>query len=128
MLKVIFLLNFPIFFFLAGFLFENIISFKFALFRLIFNIFAQSMQIKHVSCERSELCQPSAVFANQLKQASQAQSTLAKRANQASYARLHSRLRLPSPTGREEEEEDEEEDEDEPKSCFKFAESQICIS
>ena len=101
MLKVNFLLNFPIFFFLAGFLFENIISFKFALFRLISNIFAQSMQIKHVSCERSELRQPSAVFANQLKQASQAQSTLAKRANQASYARLHSRLRLPSPTGRE---------------------------
>ena len=101
MLKVIFLLNFPIFFFLAGFLFENIISFKFALFSLISNIFAQSMQIKHVSCERSELRQPSAVFANQLKQASQAQSTLAKRANQASYARLHSRLRLPSPTGRE---------------------------
>ena len=129
MLKVNFLLNFPIFFFLAGFLFENIISFKFALFSLISNIFAQSMQIKHVSCERSELrqpsavfaskaqskqikqikhvsCerselrQPSAVFANQLKQASQAQSTLAKRANQASYARLHSRLRLPSPTGR----------------------------
>ena len=45
-------------------------------------------------------CQPSAAFANQLKQASQAQSTLAKRANQASYARLHSRLQLPSPTGR----------------------------
>ena len=158
MLKVIFLLNFPIFFFLAGFLFENIISFKFALFSLISNIFAQSMQIKHVSCERSELrqpsavfaskaqskqikqikhvscerselrqpsavfaskaqskqikqikhvsCerselrQPSAVFANQLKQASQAQSMLAKRANQPSYARLHSSLRLPSPTGR----------------------------
>ena len=44
----------------------------------------QSEQIKHVSCERSELRQPSAVFANQLKQASQALSTLAKRANQAS--------------------------------------------
>ena len=61
----------------------------------------QIKQIKHVSCERSELRQPSAVLANQLKQASQALSTLAKRANQASYARLHSRLRLPSPTGRE---------------------------
>ena len=58
-------------------------------------------QIKHVSCERSELRQNSAVFANQLKQASQALSTLTKRANQANYARLHSRLRLPSHTGRE---------------------------
>ena len=60
----------------------------------------QIKQIKNVSCERSELRQPSAVFANQLKQASQALSTLAKRANQASYARLHSRLRPPSHTGR----------------------------
>ena len=43
-----------------------------------------------------------AVFANELKQASQALSTLVKRANQPSYARLHSRLRPPSHTGREE--------------------------
>ena len=46
---------------------------------------AQSKQIKHVSCERSELRQPSAVFPNQLKQASQALSTLVKRANTRDY-------------------------------------------
>ena len=77
-------------------------------------------QIKHVSCERSELRQNSAVFANQLKQASQALSTLAKRANQANYARLHSRLRLPSHTGRE--------DDQGRKMSFKIAQNLICIS
>ena len=83
----------------------------------------QINQIKHVSCERSELRQPSAVFANQLKQASQSLSTLVKRANQASYARLNSRLRLPSHTGRE-----EGMKEGSTFRCFKPPKNWICIS
>ena len=84
----------------------------------------QIKQIKHVSCERSKLRLPSAVFANQLKQASQVLYTLAKRANQASYSRLHSRLRLPSHTGHSGREEGRED----PKSFFKLAKNWICAS